>query len=60
MDEKRKTKYMQQALRLALKGAGFVAPNPRVGAVIVKDNRVIGKGCHQKFGGPHAEFLVLV
>jgi len=59
MDEKRKTKYMQQALRLALKGAGFVAPNPIVGAVIVKDNRVIGKGCHQNFGGPHAEIQAL-
>jgi diaminohydroxyphosphoribosylaminopyrimidine deaminase / 5-amino-6-(5-phosphoribosylamino)uracil reductase len=59
MEDKLRTKYMQQALRLALKGAGFVAPNPIVGAVIVKDNRVIGKGYHQKFGGPHAEIEAL-
>ncbi len=46
---------MQQALRLARKGAGFVAPNPLVGAVLVKDGKVIGKGWHKKFGQAHAE-----
>ncbi|MCK4627620.1 MAG: hypothetical protein KAT56_01380, partial [Sedimentisphaerales bacterium] len=55
MDEKQRSKYMRQALRLAEKGAGKVAPNPRVGAVIVKENRVIGSGYHKRFGGPHAE-----
>jgi len=46
---------MTQALRLAVRGGPAVAPNPQVGAVIVKDNRVIGKGYHRYFGGPHAE-----
>ena len=43
------------ALELALKGAGYVSPNPMVGAVIVKDNRIIGQGYHKKYGQPHAE-----
>lgn len=46
---------MQRALELAQKGAGWVAPNPMVGAVIVKDDRIIGSGYHKKYGGPHAE-----
>ena len=48
-------KYMQMALDLALKGEGRVNPNPLVGAVIVKDHKIIGSGWHQKFGGLHAE-----
>jgi diaminohydroxyphosphoribosylaminopyrimidine deaminase/5-amino-6-(5-phosphoribosylamino)uracil reductase len=48
-------RYMRWALGLALKGEGFVEPNPLAGAVIVKNNRIIGKGFHQYFGGPHAE-----
>ena len=47
--------YMRRALALAEKGRGFVSPNPLVGAVLVKDGRVIGEGWHQKAGGPHAE-----
>ena len=47
--------YMKQALSLAKKGCGWVSPNPMVGAVIVKNNRIIGSGFHQKYGGPHAE-----
>ena len=47
--------YMQKALRLAEKGCGWVAPNPMVGAVIVKDGRIIGQGWHEKYGQPHAE-----
>jgi len=46
---------MTRALALALKGEGRVEPNPLVGAVIVKNNRIIGQGYHQYFGGPHAE-----
>ncbi len=46
---------MWRALELALKGSGFVSPNPRVGCVIVKDGRVIGEGWHRYVGGPHAE-----
>ncbi len=48
-------KYMSLALELAREGVGRVCPNPMVGAVIVKDDRIIGKGYHQQYGGPHAE-----
>jgi len=48
-------KFMERALELAEKGAGFVNPNPMVGAVIVKDGRIIGEGYHKYFGGNHAE-----
>ncbi len=47
--------YMQRALSLAKQGAGHVNPNPMVGAVIVKDDRIIGEGFHEFYGGPHAE-----
>lgn len=53
------TKYMQVALKLAQKGIGSVEPNPAVGCVIVKQNQVIGKSFHKKFGGPHAEINAL-
>jgi diaminohydroxyphosphoribosylaminopyrimidine deaminase/5-amino-6-(5-phosphoribosylamino)uracil reductase len=46
---------MKEALALAAQGRGFVAPNPMVGAVLVHAGRIIGKGYHQQFGGPHAE-----
>jgi len=46
---------MRRALELSKKAVGFVNPNPLVGAVIVKDNRIIGEGYHEYFGGPHAE-----
>lgn len=52
-------KYMGVALKLARRGIGSVEPNPAVGAVIVKDNQVIGRGWHKKFGGPHAEINAL-
>lgn len=48
-------KYMQRAIKLAKKGAGYVNPNPMVGAVIVKDNEVIGEGWHEAYGQAHAE-----
>ena len=51
--------YMQIALNLAKKGKGRVYPNPLVGCVIVKDNKVVGKGWHQHFGGNHAEINAL-
>ena len=56
---KQDSKYMQMALKLAQRGIGSVEPNPAVGAVIVKGDRVIGKGWHKKFGGPHAEINAL-
>lgn len=47
--------YMKLALRLAKKGLGKTSPNPMVGAVIVKNDQIIGKGYHHHFGGKHAE-----
>lgn len=46
---------MSRALQLAKLGRGLVSPNPMVGAVIVRDGRIIGEGYHHRFGGPHAE-----
>lgn len=46
---------MARALELALAGRGSVEPNPTVGAVIVRDGKIIGEGFHRKFGRPHAE-----
>jgi diaminohydroxyphosphoribosylaminopyrimidine deaminase/5-amino-6-(5-phosphoribosylamino)uracil reductase len=53
------TKYMERALELAELGRGFTSPNPLVGAVIVKDGRIISEGFHKRFGGPHAEIEAL-
>lgn len=50
---------MKSALELAKNGLGKVEPNPAVGCVIVKSNKIIGKGYHKKFGGPHAEIEAL-
>ena len=47
--------YMQSAIKLARKGKGYVSPNPLVGAVIVKNGRIIGQGYHKLYGGHHAE-----
>jgi len=47
--------YMYLAIKLARKGNGSVSPNPMVGAVIVKNGRIIGQGYHKRYGGPHAE-----
>ena len=47
--------WMQRALDLAIMGSGFVAPNPLVGCVILKDEIIIGEGFHQKYGEAHAE-----
>lgn len=47
--------YIQLALELAKKGRGSVSPNPLVGCVITKNNKIIGAGYHQKFGEDHAE-----
>ncbi|MGI9443402.1 MAG: bifunctional diaminohydroxyphosphoribosylaminopyrimidine deaminase/5-amino-6-(5-phosphoribosylamino)uracil reductase RibD [Rubripirellula sp.] len=51
--------FMGMAIQLAKKGLGAVEPNPMVGCVLVRDGHVIGKGYHQKFGGPHAEVEAL-
>lgn len=47
--------YMLRAIELAKLGEGWVNPNPLVGAVIVKDGRIIGEGYHRKYGELHAE-----
>ncbi|HJP18352.1 MAG TPA: bifunctional diaminohydroxyphosphoribosylaminopyrimidine deaminase/5-amino-6-(5-phosphoribosylamino)uracil reductase RibD [Nitrospinota bacterium] len=47
--------YMKKALRLAAKGKGRTSPNPMVGAVLVKNNKIVGKGYHKKVGLSHAE-----
>jgi diaminohydroxyphosphoribosylaminopyrimidine deaminase/5-amino-6-(5-phosphoribosylamino)uracil reductase len=47
--------YMALAIELARRGEGSVEPNPAVGAVLVKGGRIVGRGWHRRFGGPHAE-----
>lgn len=54
-DMEQDRQYMKTALELAQKGMGFTAPNPMVGAVIVKNGRIIGQGYHRKYGELHAE-----
>ena len=50
-----KQEYMELATELAKKGTGAVNPNPLVGAVIVKDDRIIGQGYHARYGDLQAE-----
>lgn len=52
-------KFLLDTLKLAKKGMGWTNPNPMVGAIIVKNGRIIGKGYHRKFGFPHAEIEAL-
>ena len=59
MEENINEKYMRMAIELAKRGAGAVNPNPMVGAVVVKNGEVIGRGHHKFFGGPHAEVYAL-
>ena len=47
--------FMRRAIELARKGEGWTSPNPLVGAVIVKDSKIIGEGYHHLYGGLHAE-----
>jgi diaminohydroxyphosphoribosylaminopyrimidine deaminase / 5-amino-6-(5-phosphoribosylamino)uracil reductase len=51
--------WMRLALLEAAKGLGSVEPNPMVGAVVVRDNQLVGAGYHKRFGGPHAEVNAL-
>jgi diaminohydroxyphosphoribosylaminopyrimidine deaminase/5-amino-6-(5-phosphoribosylamino)uracil reductase len=50
---------MARALALAVRGLGTTSPNPPVGAVVVRRDRVVGEGYHRRAGGPHAEVLAL-
>jgi diaminohydroxyphosphoribosylaminopyrimidine deaminase/5-amino-6-(5-phosphoribosylamino)uracil reductase len=52
-------KYLNLALRLARRGFGCTSPNPMVGAVLVKNGKIIGEGWHHRAGGPHAEIEAL-
>lgn len=52
-------KYMRHAIELAKQGLGWTNPNPMVGAVIVKDGKIIGEGYHKKYGELHAETSAL-
>jgi diaminohydroxyphosphoribosylaminopyrimidine deaminase/5-amino-6-(5-phosphoribosylamino)uracil reductase len=51
--------WMRRALAEAERGRGAVEPNPMVGAVVVRDGRMVGVGHHARFGGPHAEVNAL-
>ncbi|MBN2144388.1 MAG: bifunctional diaminohydroxyphosphoribosylaminopyrimidine deaminase/5-amino-6-(5-phosphoribosylamino)uracil reductase RibD [Candidatus Aureabacteria bacterium] len=51
--------WMEKAFSLAQRGCNRVNPNPRVGAVVVKNGKIIGQGWHEYFGGPHAEVNAL-
>lgn len=51
--------WMRRAIELAWRAQGRVAPNPAVGAVVVRDGRLVGEGCTKPPGGPHAEVVAL-
>ena len=51
--------YMREALAWAHRGLGRTSPNPVVGAVVVRDGQVVGRGFHRRAGEPHAEVVAL-
>jgi hypothetical protein len=55
----RDEQYMRMALQLAAKARGRTSPNPMVGALVVKDDKVIAVGYHRRAGEPHAEAIAL-
>lgn len=59
MEKRADTVFMREALELALRGRGLTNPNPMVGAVLVKNGAVIGRGWHHRAGMPHAEIEAL-
>ena len=59
MDTDTDIQHMRNALDLASGGAGWVSPNPLVGCVLVRQGEIVGRGYHQRFGGPHAEIHAL-
>lgn len=58
-NKKTRENFMSTAVKLAKKGIGKTNPNPAVGAVVVKNNRIVGKGYHKRAGLPHAEINAL-
>ena len=59
MGNKTDISFMSLALELAEKGRGWVSPNPMVGAIVVRDSEIVGKGYHKKAGSDHAEIIAL-
>src|SRR5476651_222853 len=57
--ERNERAWMRRALVLAERGWGQTAPNPMVGAVVVRDGVIVGKGFHAKYGEAHAEIVAL-
>ncbi|AAZ98121.1 Riboflavin biosynthesis protein RibD diaminohydroxyphosphoribosylaminopyrimid ine deaminase + 5-amino-6-(5- phosphoribosylamino)uracil reductase oxidoreductase protein [Thiobacillus denitrificans ATCC 25259] len=53
------SRFMSRALQLAARGLFTTSPNPRVGCVLVKDDRIVGEGWHERAGTPHAEIHAL-
>ena len=51
--------FMRRALELAERGWGQTAPNPMVGAVVVREGAIVGEGYHARYGAPHAEIMAL-
>lgn len=58
-NDERDAEHMRRALALAQQGWGQTAPNPLVGAVVVRDGIVVGEGYHARYGEPHAEIVAL-
>ncbi|MCX7888077.1 MAG: bifunctional diaminohydroxyphosphoribosylaminopyrimidine deaminase/5-amino-6-(5-phosphoribosylamino)uracil reductase RibD, partial [Verrucomicrobiae bacterium] len=56
---KQDERFMRRALTLARRGLGRTSPNPMVGAVLVRQGRIIGEGWHRRAGEPHAEINAL-
>lgn len=54
------SQFMDRALSLAIRGIGYVEPNPPVGCVIVRDGEIVGEGFHERFGTAHAEANALI
>jgi diaminohydroxyphosphoribosylaminopyrimidine deaminase/5-amino-6-(5-phosphoribosylamino)uracil reductase len=59
MNTARDLAYMEMAYGLAEKARGRTSPNPLVGAVVVRNDSIVGCGFHEKAGKPHAEILAL-
>src|SRR5580765_2644033 len=60
LENKSQHEYMQRCIQLAKLGAGYTAPNPMVGAVLVHEDRIIGEGFHKQYGEAHAEVNCLL